>query len=56
MYSKQYVSEIASKQRTPDDWCYLYNFDNPNEPIAVSLSAGQGKEFRDAMDRFIKDI
>ena len=31
MYSKQYVSEIASKQKTPNDWCYIYNFNNPNE-------------------------
>ena len=56
MYSKQYVSEIASKQRTPDDWCYLYNFDNPNEPIAVSLPAGEGKVFMERMNTFIDDI
>ena len=56
MYTKKYVSEIASKQKTPDDWCYLYNFEDPNEPIAVSLSAGSGKEFKESMDSFIKDI
>ena len=50
MYTKQYVSEIASKQKTPDDWCYIYNFDDPNEPIAVSLPAGMGKEFKETMD------
>ena len=56
MYTKKYVSDLASKQKTPDDWCYLYNFDDPNEPIAVSLSAGSGKEFKESMDSFIKDI
>ena len=56
MYTKQYVSEIASKQKTPDDWCYLYNFDNPNEPIAVSLHAGEGKVFVQTMETFIEDI
>ena len=56
MYTKQYVSEIASKQKTPDDWCYIYNFDDPNEPIAVSLPAGMGKEFKETMDSFIVDI
>ena len=56
MYTKKYVSDLASKQKTPDDWCYLYNFDDPNEPIAVSLAAGSGKEFKEAMDSFIKDI
>lgn len=56
MYSKQYVSEIASKQKTPDDWCYIYNFDNPNEPIAVSLPAGEGKVFVQNMETFIDDV
>jgi len=56
MYSKQYVSDIASKQKTPDDWCYIYNFDNPNEPIAVSLPAGEGKVFVQTMETFIDDV
>ena len=56
MYTKHYLDTISKKKKIPQDWCYIYNFDNPNEPIAVSLTAGQGKEFRDAMDRFIKDI
>lgn len=56
MYTQKYVKELATKLKTPDDWCYLYNFEDPNEPIAVSLSAGTGKEFKEAMDSFIKDI
>ena len=56
MYTKRYVSKVASKKKTPDDWCYIYNFDNPNEPIAVSLPAGLGKEFKNEMDDFIRDI
>lgn len=56
MYTKHYLESISKKKKLPQDWCYVYNFDNPNEPIAIPLAAGQGKEFRDAMDRFIKDI
>ena len=56
MYTKNYLKEIAAKKKTPNDWCYIYNFDDPNEPISVSLPAGQGKEFRDSMDGFIKEI
>ena len=44
MYTKNYLREISKKKKTPPDWCYIYNFNNPNEPIAVSLTAGQGKE------------
>ena len=56
MYTKNYLNEIASKKKTPNDWCYIYNFENPNEPISVSLPAGQGKEFKESMDGFIKEI
>ncbi len=56
MYTKHYLDEISKKKKVPNDWCYIYNFDNPNEPIAVSLPAGQGKEFKESMDGFIKEI
>ena len=55
-YVKNYLSVISKKKKVPNDWCYLYNFDNPNEPVAVSLPAGQGKEFRDSMNSFINEI
>lgn len=56
MYTKNYLERIAPKKKTPSDWCYIYNFEVPNEPIAVELPAGQGKEFKDSMDGFIKEI
>lgn len=56
MYTKNYLQKIALKKKVPSDWCYIYNFDNPNQPIAVELPAGQGKEFKDYMDGFIKEI
>ena len=56
MYAKNYLDKISKKKKVPSDWCYIYNFENPNEPIAVSLPAGQGKEFEETMNLFIKDI
>ena len=56
MYAKNYLDTIAIKKKVPNDWCYIYNFQNPNEPIAVSLPAGQGKEFKENMDGFIKEV
>ena len=56
MYTKNYLESIAPKKKVPNDWCYIYNFQNPNEPIAVSLPAGKGKEFKESMDGFIKEV
>ncbi len=56
MYTKNYLKKIASKKKIPSDWCYIYNFDNPNQPISVELAAGQGKEFKESMEGFINEI
>ena len=56
MYAKNYLESISTKKKIPCDWCYIYNFQNPNEPVAVSLPAGQGKEFKESMDGFIKEV
>jgi len=56
MYAKNYLDSVAAKKKVPCDWCYIYNFQNPNEPIAVSLPAGQGKEFKESMDGFIQEV
>lgn len=55
-YTKNYLKKLARSKKRPQDWCYIYNFNNPNEPIAVSLPAGDGKKFKDLMDKFIKEI
>jgi len=56
MYTKRFLQTRAVKEKVPNDWCYIYNFNDPNEPIAVSLPAGQGKVFQETMDNFIKNI
>lgn len=55
-YTKNYLAKLSKTKKTPPDWCYIYNFENPNEPVAVSLPAGDGNKFRDVMDKFIKEI
>lgn len=56
MYTRKYLDSISKKKKVPLDWCYVYNFENPNEPIAIPLQAGQGKQFKEIMDQFINDI
>ena len=55
-YTKNYLDKLSKAKKKPNDWCYIYNFENPNEPVAVSLPAGDGNKFKDLMDKFIKEI
>lgn len=53
-YAQKYIKKIAIKKKVPCDWCYVYNFDKPNQPMAVNLPSGTGKVFQKDMDDFIK--
>ncbi|HOM01489.1 MAG TPA: ATP-binding protein [Acetivibrio sp.] len=53
-YAVNYIKKIAKNCKTPDDWCYVYNFENPNQPKAINLPAGLGKVFKKDMEEFIK--
>lgn len=56
IYAKNYLNKAAQSKPVPDDWCYIYNFENSNEPVAVNLPAGTGKQFQSDMDTFITAI
>lgn len=56
IYAKNLLNQVAKTKPIPDDWCYIYNFDNSNEPQAISLPAGLGKQFATDMDAFIQTI
>ncbi|HEY3423532.1 MAG TPA: ATP-binding protein, partial [Negativicutes bacterium] len=56
-YAKAAVAKIACQQDSkPSDWCYVNNFDNPSQPIALSLPAGLGSSLRDDMQELISDV
>ena len=46
MYTKNYLDTISKKKKVPQDWCYIYNFDNPNEPIAVPMAKEKNLEMQ----------
>ena len=55
-YTKEAVSRVAAGRPVPDDWCYINNFSNKDNPLAVSLPAGQGREFQQDMDKLIAEL
>lgn len=51
--ARTYLEEQAKKESTPPDWCYVYNFKEPDRPKSLSLSAGQGKELEKDMQELV---
>ena len=52
----EYLEPIAAKSTTPQDWLYLYNFEDPDKPLAVPLPPGKGKKFKTAMSKAVTRI
>lgn len=50
------LKEKASKEKVPQDWCYVYNFKDPDTSIAISLEPGHGVIFQKEMDDLIKAL
>lgn len=55
-YILSVINKIANSEQIPNDYCYIYNFENPNEPIAVELNPGQGIEFKHDINQFISAL
>jgi len=48
------LKDRALKEQAPSDWVYVYNFKDPDSPIAISLEAGKGTALQKDMDELIK--
>ena len=46
-----FLGESARARPTPDDWCYVYNFADPEHPRALRLPAGRVRELARDLDR-----
>lgn len=53
---RQYLTPLAKKGKAPADLVYVYNFADADRPRLMSLPAGQGQKFRQAMQDCLKAI
>lgn len=53
----EYVEKQAvSKTTTPEDWCYINNFDDEREPFALKLLPGEGKKLQKEMELLFDEV
>lgn len=59
---KAYVEKIVREreekegQAHPDDWCYVYDFSDPDRACILRLVQGEGKVFRDDLNDLLKRL
>ena len=47
------LRQLAVTDKGPDDWLFVHNFLEPDQPHAISLPTGKGSEFEAEMSTFI---
>lgn len=55
-YSLERLTAAAEKMSAPDDWVYVFNFEEPGRPLAVNLPAGKGKALGGAFDELLEEL
>lgn len=50
------LKNLAKKKSVPDDWVYVYNFQERDLPRALRLPPGKGKVFKDEMQELIETL
>ena len=51
---RSYLDRIAPSRPNPPDWGYVHNFQEPTQPVSISLPCGMMRELRDDMDQLIE--
>jgi lon-related putative ATP-dependent protease len=54
--ARSFLEEVAKNHAAPPDWCYVFNFKEPDKPKALELPKGRAKELKKAMDDLCRDL
>ncbi len=55
-YAKSLIEKLSKEKPVPEDWCYVYSFQQPDKATALNLPAGRGKKFQKHMQEMVEDI
>ena len=53
---KRTLEKEAQNRKTPNDWAYIYNFEEPYKPRAISFPAGKACDFAKDIDELIEEL
>ncbi len=53
---RSYLRKWANKQPAPEDWIYIYNFEDKDKPKAVPMPQGSARKFAKTMDQLVGNL
>ena len=55
-YSRLEIERRARGEPVPPDWCYVRSFATADQPVAISLPAGEGPAFREHVAEMVVEV
>lgn len=53
---RRFIEQQAKDEPTPQDWCYVFNFSDPQKPNAIPLPPGRAVRFQVDMDEVVSEL
>jgi lon-related putative ATP-dependent protease len=53
---RRFLSSRAAQRPVPAEWCYVYNFEDPRRPKAISLPSGRATKLRSQMVELVRQL
>src|SRR3970282_2963877 len=53
---KAMLEKRAKDEKVPDDWCYVYNFTDPDRPNVLNLPPGVGTDLKIDMEDLVESL
>src|SRR5512134_4138085 len=53
---RAFISKKAESEIVPPDWCYVHNFRDTADPIAIWLEPGRGIEFQKDLQELVAHL
>lgn len=55
-YTLKALNKYSAGKNRHKDWCYVYNFEHPRDPISIGLKIGLGKVFKKDIEKLIEAL
>lgn len=55
-YTLKALNKYSVGKARHKDWCYVYNFEHPRDPISIGLKIGLGKVFKKDIEKLIEAL
>ena len=52
----RFLNQRAADRPTPDDWCYVNNFEDVQRPLCLRLPAGRGRQLRHDLEAMVGEV